>query len=164
MDSLSPLLFVIAMIPLTFILKQATPGYVFKNKTMINHLLYMDDLKFFGKTKRDMESLRNTVRLFSEDIEMQFAIDKGAITVLKRGKLDSSNNDIIFENQNTIRALDEKNCYKYLGILEVDNIKHQQMKSQLKKRKQKTTEKNSEIKVKFRQPGYGNKHLGGVIS
>ena len=111
-----------------------------------------------------MESLMNTVCLFSEDIKMQFGVDKDAIMVLKRGKLDSPNNDIIFENQNTIRALDEKNCYKYLGILEVDNIKHQQMKSQLKKSKQKTTEKNSEIKVKFRQPGYGNKHLGGVIS
>ena len=42
-DSLSPLLFVIAMIPLTSILRRATPGYVFKNKTKINQLLYMDD-------------------------------------------------------------------------------------------------------------------------
>ena len=49
-DSLSPLLFVIAMIPLTSILRRATPGYVFKNKTKINNLLYMDDLKLFGIT------------------------------------------------------------------------------------------------------------------
>ena len=27
----------------------------------------------------------------------------------------------------------KKNCYKYLGILEVDNIKHQQIKSRLEK-------------------------------
>ena len=93
----------------------------------------MDYLKLFGKTKRDMESLINTVCLFSEDIRMQFGVDKCAITVLKRGKLDSSNNDIIFENQDTIRLMNEKNCYKHLGILEVDNVKHQQMKSQLEK-------------------------------
>ena len=124
-DSLSPLLFVIAMIPLTSSLRRATPRYVFKNKTMINHLLYMDDLKLFEKTKKGMKSLRNTVRLFSEDIGMQFGVDKCAITALKRGKHYSSKNDIIFENQDTIRSLDEKNCYKYLGILEVDNIKHQ---------------------------------------
>ena len=41
----------------------------------------MDDLKLFEKTKRDMESLMNTVRLFSEDIGMQFVVDKCAITV-----------------------------------------------------------------------------------
>ena len=93
----------------------------------------MDDLKLFEKTKKGMKSLRNTVRLFSEDIGMQFGVDKYAITALKRGKHYSSKNDIIFENQDTIRSLDEKNCYKYLGILEVDNIKHQQMKSQLEK-------------------------------
>ena len=37
-DTLLPLVLVIAVIPLT-----STPGYVFKNKTKINHLLYMDD-------------------------------------------------------------------------------------------------------------------------
>ena len=125
----------------------------------------MDDLKLFEKTKRDMESLMNTVRLFSEDIGMQFGVDKCAITALKRGKHYSSKNDIIFENQDTIRSLDEKNCYKYLGILEVDNIKHQQVKSQFeKKRIRKTAEEDSEIKLKFRQPGDGNKQLGGVAS
>ena len=47
-DSLSPPFFVIAMIPLTSILRRTTPGYVLKNQTKINHLLYMDDLKLFG--------------------------------------------------------------------------------------------------------------------
>ena len=61
----------------------------------------------------------NTVRLLSEDIRMQFGVDKCAITVLKRGKLDSPRNDIIFENQVTIRSVDEKNCYNYLSIQEV---------------------------------------------
>ena len=61
----------------------------------------------FGK-KRDTESLINTVRLFSEDIGIQFGVDKCAITVLKRGKIDNCNNDIIFECQDTIRSLNEK--------------------------------------------------------
>ena len=33
-----------------------------------------------------------------------------------------------------MKSLEENNCYKYLDTLEVDNIKHQQMKSQLEKR------------------------------
>ena len=62
-----------------------------------------------------MESLMNTVRLFSVNIRMQFGVDKCAIKVLKRGKLDSSNNDIIFENQDTIRSLDEKKLLQASG-------------------------------------------------
>lgn len=87
----------------------------------------------FGKTKQEMESLMNTVRVFSDDIGMQFGIDKCAITVLKRGKLESRNNDIIFDNQETIKSLDENNRYKYLGILELDDIKHKEMKSKVEK-------------------------------
>ena len=132
-DSLSPLLFVMAMIPLTSILRKAKPGYVYKNKTKINHLLYMDDLKLYGKSKDDMETLMNTVRVFSDDIGMQFGIDKCAITVIKRGKLDNRNNDIVLGNQEKITSLDENNCYKYLGMLEVDNIKQKEMKTQIEK-------------------------------
>ena len=45
-DSLSPLLFVISLIPLTDILRRSEHGYKFSsNAEKINHLLYMDDLK-----------------------------------------------------------------------------------------------------------------------
>ena len=57
----------------------------------------------------------NTVRLLSEHIRMQFGFDKCAITVLKRGKLDRSDSDIIFENQDTIRSLDEKKLLQISG-------------------------------------------------
>ena len=80
-----------------------------------------------------METLMNTVRVFSDDIGMQFGIDKCAITVIKRGKLDNRNNDIVLGNQEKITSLDENNCYKYLGMLEVDNIKQKEMKTQIEK-------------------------------
>ena len=52
-DALSPFLFVISMIPLTSILRKAAPGYEFSSsKVKINHLLYMDDLKLYGKTQK----------------------------------------------------------------------------------------------------------------
>lgn len=43
-DALSPLLFVIAMIPITRILRKSRFGYYLKRET-VNHLLYMDDIK-----------------------------------------------------------------------------------------------------------------------
>ena len=52
-DSFSPLLFVIALIPLTLILRKCKNGYNFsRTKDKINHLLYMDDLKILQKKKQ----------------------------------------------------------------------------------------------------------------
>ena len=73
-DSLAPLLFVIALIPLTQILKATRHCYSLANKEKINHLLYMDDLKLYAKTEEELDSLVQTVRVFSEDIGMKFSI------------------------------------------------------------------------------------------
>ena len=45
-DSLSPLLFLVCMIPLTEILRKAKAGYILDD-IKVNHLLSMDDLKLF---------------------------------------------------------------------------------------------------------------------
>ena len=70
-DSLSPLLFVKALLPHTLILRKATAGYHFTDKTKINHLLLMDDLKLCGKRdEAQLESLTQTVRIFSHDVDV----------------------------------------------------------------------------------------------
>ena len=49
-DSLSPLLFVLVIIPLTLVLKQTKISHELeKGGKKINHLLFMDDLKLFAK-------------------------------------------------------------------------------------------------------------------
>ena len=49
-DSLSPLLFVMALKSLTNILRKSTAAYQFaKNGEKINHFLFMDDLKLYAK-------------------------------------------------------------------------------------------------------------------
>ena len=50
-DDLSPLLFVVALIPLTRILQKAKYGYN-QNGVNMNHLLYMDDLKLSTQGQR----------------------------------------------------------------------------------------------------------------
>jgi len=51
-DSLSPLLFCIALIPLTNELNRADCGYqVHGTERKISHLLYMDDLKLLGRNE-----------------------------------------------------------------------------------------------------------------
>ena len=65
-DSLSPLLFVVILIPLTHILRKAKPGYQFTNSgEKINHLLFMDDLKLDSKSEKTFDCLIQTVCISS---------------------------------------------------------------------------------------------------
>ena len=74
-DSLSPLLFIIVMIPLTILLKRENMGYKWgPSCKLINHLLFMDDIKLYGKLMRELESLVEVVRVFSKDIGMEFGL------------------------------------------------------------------------------------------
>ena len=75
-DSLSPLVFVLALIPLTLILRKAKAGYEFSDsKEKINHLLFMNDFKLYSRSEKGLDSLVQTVRVFSEDIGMEFGIE-----------------------------------------------------------------------------------------
>ena len=53
----------------------------------------MDDIKLCDKNKRGVEGLIQTVRIFSNDICLEFGVDKCAIMVLKRGKTSLTSRD-----------------------------------------------------------------------
>ena len=55
-DSLSPLVFVLALIPLSLILRKAKTAYGFsKSEEKNNHLLFMDDLKFYSQSEKALD-------------------------------------------------------------------------------------------------------------
>ena len=127
-DSLSPLIFVICMIPLSKVSRKAKAGYLLGD-VKINHLLFMGDLKIFGKNRTEIDSLISTVKVISHDIGMEFGVKKCGIAIMKRGKLVESE-DINQGNGESIKAIDLEG-YKYLGILEADKIKENEMKEML---------------------------------
>ena len=51
------LLFVVALMHLTYILRTTNPGYQFQTGEAINHLLYVDDLKLYSKSEKALDSL-----------------------------------------------------------------------------------------------------------
>ena len=131
-DSLSPLVFVLALIPLSLILRKAKAAYEFsKSKEKINHLLFMDDLlfylKLYSRSEKGFDSLVQTVRVFSEDIGMQFGIEKCAMLVMEKGKIVKSVG-IELPDGEVIKSLQEGESYKYLGILEADKFLEEKMK------------------------------------
>ena len=74
-DSLSPLVFVLALIPLSLILKKTKAAYEFsESKEKINHFSFMDDLKLYSRTEKGLDSFVHKIRAFSEDIGMEFGI------------------------------------------------------------------------------------------
>ena len=67
-DALSPLQFVIAIMPLNHILRKCTAGYKLSQlQENINHLMYMDDIKLFTKTEKELETLIHTVWVYNQD-------------------------------------------------------------------------------------------------
>ena len=125
---MSPLLFDICLIQLILVLREAGQGYALNRPHLgkVNHLIYMDDLKLYGKNKRELESLVQTVRIFTQDIKMRFGIQKCATIVLKKGKKEEDDG-IKLPDGETMRDLGQED-YKYLGVLEASQIKMREIK------------------------------------
>ena len=55
-DSLSQLSFVVCLLPLTHILRDAAPGFHFANNGQkVNDLLYMDELKLYASNEKSLK-------------------------------------------------------------------------------------------------------------
>jgi hypothetical protein len=130
-DSLSPLLFCLAITPLSQLLSREKIGYKLGNGITINHLLYMDDLKLYTKNDYQLEQALEIVQKFSSDIHMEFGLDKCAKISMKHGRVTKREN-IYLNETTTIRELDHQEIYKYLGVDEHNEIQQESMKSKLK--------------------------------
>ena len=87
----------------------------------------MDDLKLYSRSEKGLDSLIQTVRIFSEDIGMDFGIEKCAMLVTEKGKIVKSVGKELPDGK-VIKPLQERESYKYLGILEADKFLEEKMK------------------------------------
>ena len=94
--------------------------------------MYLDDIKLFAKNEKEQETLIHTIRIYSQDIEMEFGIEKCTLLIMKSGKQNLTDR-IELPNQDKIRTLAENKTYKYFGILEADTIKQVEMKNKIQK-------------------------------
>ena len=73
----SPLLFCIALIPLTNELNRDDCGYqVHGTERKISHLLYTDDLKLLSRNENDLKYEMKIVQTVSKDMNMNFGLEK----------------------------------------------------------------------------------------
>ena len=150
-DSFSPLLFCIALIPLSRILDNIEGGFKMASTT-ISHLFYMDDLKLYAKDDETLCKMVSATNSFSKDIHMSFGIEKCAKVSLKRGKQVKAEN-LNLGDELAIQDLEQEQNYKYLGVEEKGGISQNKMKEKIRKeyyrrvRKVLKTELNSKNKI-----------------
>ena len=89
-DSLSQILFCLALAPLSTLLNSTKHGYEIKKKT--NHLFYMDDLKAYAMNDEQLKQLLDIITTFSVDIRMEFELDKCGKATFIKGKLSKTSN------------------------------------------------------------------------
>jgi hypothetical protein len=113
-NSLSPLLLCICLLRLTEQLNKLDTEYEeHTTKTKMSHILYMDDLKLIAKLYEEFQKQIQTVKTFSNDIHMEFGLNKCAKITFKRGKLTHSQNLVIDVN----REIQELKQGKNLQVL-----------------------------------------------
>ena len=102
-----------------------------------------------------MDSLVQTVRVFSEDIGMEFDIEKCAMLVMEKGKIVKLLG-IELPDGKIIKSLQEGESCKYLGILEADKFLEEKMKLNVSK------EYIRRLRKVFKSKLNGGNLVGGV--
>ena len=71
------------MIPLSYTFRKRPGGNkLTKSKDKINHFIYMDSIKLLAKNEKEQETLiKIIIIIHSQDIEMEFSIEKCAILI-----------------------------------------------------------------------------------
>ena len=70
----------------------------------------MDDLKLYSRSEKGLDSLVQIVRIFSEDIGIEFGIEKCAMLVMKKRKIVKSVG-IDLPDAKVIKSLQEGESY-----------------------------------------------------
>lgn len=134
-DSLSSLWFCLALNPMSTLLNKSPTGFNIRdsrrNLYNMSHLLYMDDVKLYATNRQKLTQLLEIVRMFSEDIKMQFGLDKCRILDLKDDGTPNIDNPEEWNTVNDIREMEPSETYRYLGIEQNRRTEHQVMKDEI---------------------------------
>ena len=78
-------------------------------------MFYVDDLRLYGTSDKQLTALINTVKNVSDNIKMEFRLDMGAKASFKRCRKVSAEG-IPLNVKQVIQDLYQAETYKYLGM------------------------------------------------
>ena len=118
------------MTPLSMILNEERKGYQLGSSgNLVNH--FMDDLKLYGKSQDEVDALLGLVQEYSNDIGMEFGMDKCAVLGIKNGKRVECSG-VVLPSGDVMKDVDEDG-YKYLGVLQSEIQMNREMKEKIEK-------------------------------
>jgi Reverse transcriptase (RNA-dependent DNA polymerase) len=123
-DSFSPLLFCLAMVPISHALNNTKYGYttasgkLTKTQLTVTHQFYMDDLKLYADSELSLRKLLRIVETISSAISMKVNLKKCAMAhfVPKRLQTETTTGVDKSTIEEEIPILEGGLFYKYLGI------------------------------------------------
>lgn len=154
-DSLSPLLFVLCMDPLSRKLNakyQKVSVPTDSGMYITNHLLFIDDLKLLAETESELKSMMEETKEFFGDIGLEMNKDKSA-----------TNTESLAGDATLLEGLQS---YKYLGIIEtacstISKESFEKVRNEIIKRVQRLCETKLNAKNLFKAI---NEHAVSVIN
>ena len=84
-------------------------------------------MKLYSRSRQEIKSLVNTVRIISDDVCVEFGFDKCANLSINRGKIQEQ----VHPSLGEIMSLGKEGVYKYLGVFESNVFDIVQMKTLL---------------------------------
>ena len=122
----------LGLIPKSHDLRKVNAGYHLGNGKYkkINHHLFMVDLKLYENSEKAVGRLKNTIKIFTKDIAMEFGISKCAHVTVKARKLVRVGG-LKLSSGELIPELESDKGYQYLGILEANYIMFTEMKDKI---------------------------------
>lgn len=134
-DALSALWFCLALNPLSNAIQKKKAGYTLSNSNQeVSHALYVDDIKVYSNSSVGLKKILRVIENFSNDIRMNFGLDKCRISNLINGKWQAIEDYQLLQASGggTILAMDRDEHYKYLGAAQALGIDDARVKTELK--------------------------------
>ena len=119
--------------------------------------MYVDGIKLLQKNHNELETLIHVVRIYSQDIGIEFERKKCHANN-EKWKTTHDGQNRTTESRKKKRTLGQKETYKYLVILEADTIKQVKMKKTL--RKDISVEPESYSRKNIAEPYQRDEYLG----
>ena len=92
----------------------------------------MNELKLYRTNNNLLNGCFNTFKMVSDDIRMEFGLDKCAKATFKRGKIVLTEGTQL-DRDNVIQELEPEATHTYLGIKEEESTEHNKMKAKIQK-------------------------------
>ena len=137
-DSLSPTLFGLAFIIISYTIRQMKLGYIpgppgdRNSNQMKTHGLLMDDLKVYSTSHQQLEKVIQQTAYVMEKTGLNLGLDKCSVLTIKAGK-ECTTKSVKITDEKIIEGLKEGKFYEYLGMSQRADCQDKVIKDALKK-------------------------------